>query len=67
MLLGACAKDTIQPYNPVSTANTPTAEQSTDTGLVGYSNFDSAINDTSYTQDKVSTEVKPLYNSAISK
>ncbi|MEI6054684.1 MAG: hypothetical protein WCR55_01385 [Lentisphaerota bacterium] len=67
LLLGACAKDATRPYNPLSTANTPTAGQSQDSGLVGYSNFDSAVTDKSYTQDKVSTEVKPLLSSGVSK
>lgn len=67
IIIGACSSDKTQSYNPVSTANTPTAGQSQDSGLVGYSNFDSALTDKSYTQDKVSTDVKPLLSSGVSK
>lgn len=67
LLLGACTKDTTQPMNPISTANTPTEGQSQDSGLVGYSNFESAVNDDSYTRDKVSTEPRHLMSSGVSK
>lgn len=60
LLLGACAKDTTRPYNTISTANTPTESQSADSGLVGYSNFESSLDDNPYAKNSISTEPKPL-------
>ncbi len=66
LLIGACAKDTVRPYNPMSTANAA-GVQSGDSGLIDYSSYESAINDNSYKQDKVSTQVHPLMSSDVEK
>jgi len=78
-LLGACkSADTSRAYDPLSTADpagtsdasamqAKNAQDSADAGMVGYSNFESALSDTVYTLDKIPTKNKPLVSSGNSK
>jgi hypothetical protein len=65
ILLGGCKSEDTRPYDPISTADGPgtsiasesanagqTAGQD-DPGQAGLSNFEAALSDTSYTQDKI--------------